>query len=162
VEKGREQNTAEQHCCSCGRLGRSLGWYLLPGRLLRDWGRARHGTARHGGRRERRWHQSQQWERPARKWLLLLPDPHSSVGPPLPSLLRLYEPTILSLEHSECIPNKFFIDTIYIYIETIVTMHNFYRIFLYSITFILSLFLANRITSCLGFCVDIRPSFYDL
>jgi len=46
VEKGREQNTAEQHCCSCGRLGRSLGWYLLPGRLLRDWGRARHGTAR--------------------------------------------------------------------------------------------------------------------
>ena len=35
-----------------------------------------------------------------------------------------------------------------------VPMDSFYRIFLYPITFILSPFLANHITSCLGFCVD--------
>jgi len=33
-------------------------------------------------------------------------------------------------------------------------MDSSYRIFLYPITFILSSFLANYITSCLGFCVD--------
>ena len=33
-------------------------------------------------------------------------------------------------------------------------MDSFYRIFLYPITFILSPFLANHITHCLGFCVD--------
>ena len=35
-----------------------------------------------------------------------------------------------------------------------VPMDIFYRIFFYPITFILSPFLANHITSCLGFCVD--------
>ena len=35
-----------------------------------------------------------------------------------------------------------------------VPINSFYRIFLYSITFIISPFLANHITSCLGFCVD--------
>ena len=35
-----------------------------------------------------------------------------------------------------------------------VPMDCFYTIFLYPITFILSPFLANHITSCLGFCVD--------
>ena len=33
-------------------------------------------------------------------------------------------------------------------------MDSFYRIFLYPITFILSPLLANHITLCLGFCVD--------
>ena len=33
-------------------------------------------------------------------------------------------------------------------------MDSFYRIFFYPIIFILSLFLANHITLCLGFCVD--------
>jgi len=40
-----------------------------------------------------------------------------------------------------------------------VPMDSFYRIFLYPITFILSLFLANHMTSCLGFCVDIVSNF---
>ena len=33
-------------------------------------------------------------------------------------------------------------------------MDSFYRILFYSITFILSSFLINHITLCLGFCVD--------
>ena len=36
-----------------------------------------------------------------------------------------------------------------------VLMDSFYKIFFYPITFILSPFLANYITTCLGFCVDI-------
>jgi len=35
-----------------------------------------------------------------------------------------------------------------------VPMDSFYRIFFYPITFIHSPFIANHITSCLGFCVD--------
>ena len=35
-----------------------------------------------------------------------------------------------------------------------VSMDSFYTIFLYPITFILSPFLANHITLCLEFCVD--------
>jgi len=35
-----------------------------------------------------------------------------------------------------------------------VLIDSFYRIFFYPITFILSPFLVNHITSCLGFCVD--------
>jgi hypothetical protein len=34
-------------------------------------------------------------------------------------------------------------------------MDSFYKIFFYSITFILSPLLVNYITLCLGFCVDI-------
>ena len=33
-------------------------------------------------------------------------------------------------------------------------MDSFYRLFFYPITFILFPFLANHITSCLGFCLD--------
>ena len=39
-------------------------------------------------------------------------------------------------------------------------MDNFYIIFLDSITFILSPFLANHIISCLEFCVDIVSNLY--
>ena len=35
-----------------------------------------------------------------------------------------------------------------------VPIDSFYRIFFYPITFIVSPFLTNHITSCLGFCVD--------
>lgn len=109
VEKGREQNRTEQN-----RAEQSSTAAATVGSGARSAGREERRDCGTVGRRKKgkeeeeeeegRWHQSQQWERPARKWLFLLfllpqgPTPTlRGVGLPPPAFfLWLYEP-ILSL-----------------------------------------------------------------